>query len=143
MIYETLYNYIQTTLEGVESVKKIISHPLNESEIVDKYPCVMYFHSDFDNEFSSVKDNFMMVRFKIFIIVGGKPDDREFLYKTVLSRVMDDVIAEFNEKWDGGEIDGHRVWAILNSGMPSMTVTDKGIEAWAEMNLVIKMQTTN
>jgi len=84
-----------------------------------------------------------MVRFKIFIIVGGKPDDREFLYKTVLSRVMDDVIAEFNEKWDGGSIDGHRVWAILNSGMPSMTVTDKGIEAWAEMNLVIKMQTTN
>ncbi len=140
MIYSTLISYIQDTLEKVTSVKQIIPNP---SETIEKYPCVIFFPESFENSFSSTSDNLKIYRFKMFIVVGAEDQTKEFLFNTVLPKVVDDVIAEFDKKWNAGNISGHRVWALLNSGTWWLTQTDKGAEAGAEMDLMIKVQTTN
>lgn len=135
-----LIDYIETTLEKVGSVKEILPHP---SETIDKYPCVIYFPDSFDNDFSSTKDNSKIYRFKMYIVVGSVSKTKEFIFKEVLPNVVDDVISQFDEDWNAGNIEGHRVWALMNSGVWGFGVTDKGSEAWAEMELIIRCQTTN
>ena len=140
MIYSSLIDKIEDTLEKIGSIKQIIVGP---SELIEKYPCVVFYPDSFDNDFASTADNFKIYRFKMFIVVGSAQKSKEDLFGTILPKAVDDVIAQFDEDWDAGNIEGHRAWALLNSGVWGFSKTDKGIEAWAEINVIIKLQTTN
>ena len=140
-IYTSLINHIKETLEGVDSVKQIIPYPIDTAP--EKQPYVVFFPDSFDNDFASTKENMKLYRFKMWIVVGTKQVGNALVFSTILPKVVDDVVAAFDGKWDAGNLDGHRVWALLNSCLWGLTPTDKGTEAWCEMNLVIKMQTTN
>lgn len=138
MIYQTLIAKIQSTLESVSAVKAIYPYP---TTTIEKYPAVVFFPDAFENTFQSTADNFKVYRFRMYVVVGATQKDRVDIFNTVLPKTVDAVLAAFDSGWDGGTIDGHRIWLLINSGVWSMATSQNGLEATAEMTVEIRLAT--
>lgn len=137
-IYTTLINKIQTSLQSVTKIKEIFAYPATK---ITKYPAAIFFPDSFENSFESVKENLKIYRFKLFIVVGAKQTTLNDLFGTVLPNVVDSVLSQFDTDFDGGTIDGHRVTLLVDSGQWTLTETQDGLEAAAELNLRFKLLT--
>jgi len=140
-IHTELISAIKTTLAKVDSVKEVKGHPFAGNPT--KYPAVIFFPSAFDNDFDTVKDNFKVYRFKMWAIVSAETFSDEDIFETILPKVVDEILEKFDADWDVGTINGHRAWALVNTGIWGKTEEEKGQEAWTEMDLLIKLATTN
>ena len=138
MVYDTLITAIQAKLDAVTAVKQVIFGPVTE---ITKYPCAIFIPDAFENSFDSKADNFEIHRFKLWIVCGTSQKDKTDIFRTVLPTVVDSVKAKFNEEWNLGALDGHRIWVVLDTGRWDMSVTERGVEAWAEMQLTVKLST--
>ena len=139
-IYQPLMNQIQTVLAGVGAIKVIYAHP---TEKVTAYPAAIYFPDALDNSFETNQDNFKRYRFKLYVVVGSAQKDNVDIFSTVLPKAVDAVLEAFDTAWDGGTIDGHRVWCLVSSGTWTMGVSDGGLEAAAEFTVEFKLLTSN
>lgn len=141
---------IKSTLEGVDGIRKVIPYPLLENETISEYPAVVFFPDTFENSFDTVASNFEIRRFKLFLMMnannlgtGAGQITQERLFTDTFPTYFDRIIAAFNEAWDGGVIDGHRVWYLINSGTRTIEQTDRGLVAYAEFTLDVKLSTNN
>lgn len=138
MIYETLIDAIETKLQAVTQIKQVIFGPVTE---ITKYPAAIFVPDAFENSFSTKADNFEIHRFKLWIVCGTAQKDKTDIFRTTLPTVVDAVKAKLNDEWNLGALDGHRIWAILDTGRWDMSVNERGLEAWAEMQLTVKLST--
>lgn len=136
-----LITSIKSTLSNVGSVKKVYAHPFAGNP--EKYPAVIFYPIGFDNDFSDVSDNMKNYRFKIYGIVSAEIYSDEDIFETILPNMVDEILEKFDEDWNYGTINGHRVWSLINTGLWGKSEEENGVEAWVEMDLIIKMQTTN
>ena len=132
---------IKTTLGNVDSVKKIIGHPFAGNP--DKYPAVIFYPSSFDNDFLTVEENFKVYRFKLWLVNGVETYGDEAIFEEILPKAMDEILEKFDDGWDNGTIDGHRAWALINTGVFGKSEEEKGATAWVESDLIIKVTTNN
>jgi len=139
-MYTTLINKIETTLEKVDSVQEIYNYRTTK---VDGYPAVVFTPDSMDNSFETVTENFKVYRFRIWIWVSAEVKSMEDVNNSILPNVVDDVVAQFDEDWDGGTINGHRCWVLMNSGIWDTVDSESGKAAYAEMTLSIKVITNN
>jgi len=139
-MYDTLIAQIKATLESIGAIKVVYAHPVTD---VANYPAVIFFPDAFQNTFQSTADNSKVYRFHMYVVVGTNQKDNTSIFETVLPKAVDAVLAAFDAGWDGGMVGGHRVWLLVNSGLWSMSVTQSGIEAQAELTLEIRTTTTN
>ena len=139
-MYTTLINKIQETLEKIDSISKIYSYPATKLE---GYPAVVFRPSDFENSFSSNAENFKIYKFLAWIIVSAESKSMKDVFETILPTAVDDVVAQFDEDWNGGTIDGHRCWIIVDNGIWATDSTEDGQTAYAELNITIKITTDN
>lgn len=139
-IRKTIIAKITETLNKVDSLKAVLPYPATK---ITTYPTAIFYEDSFENSFESNKDNFKILKFKMWVVVGTAQKERTDIFSDVLPNVVDDIISQFDEDWDGGTIDGHRVWSIINSGTWSMSVVQNGLEAVAELDLFIKLITNN
>ncbi len=139
-ILTTIIANIKTVLSGVSEIKEVKAHGFSR---VTKYPAVVFLPDGFDNSFNGNKENFEVHTFKLWVIVGVTNTTLDNIYEKVLPKAVDAIKEKMNESWNGGTIDGHRVWYSLQRGRFGMTEEDKGMEAWAELNLSIKLLTNN
>lgn len=140
MIYSSLITQIKALLGTVASVKEVFAHPTSK---INKYPCAIFFPSDFQNTFSGFSVNDKVYRFKLYIVVGGEQTTGTTIFETLLPKVVDEVIEKFDAGWSLLNIDGHRCWGKIDSGSWSLNATEKGIEATAEMNIEVKFSNNN
>lgn len=140
-IYSTLISKIETILGNVSNVKQIVPHPLVGK--INKYPAVIFFPADFDNEFETTSENFKIYKFKMYVVVGTEQKTMLSIFNTVLPHTVDAILAQFDSDWDFGAIGGHRSWIKIDSGMWSLGVEKEGLEASAEMDVSIKLLTNN
>jgi hypothetical protein len=138
MSYQLLIPKIQDTLETVSAIKAIHPYPSAHPTV---YPAVVYFPDTLENSFSTTADNFKRYRFRIFIFIGVTQTTIAKVFTTTLPKAVDAVIAAFDRDWDGGVIEGHRVWASLNSGTWGLANNEGSLEAVAELNVEIKLST--
>lgn len=149
-IEQPLIANIEATLQAVEGVRTVIPYPLLENEVIPEYPAVIFFPDSFENSFDTVASNFEIRRFKLFLIIAanqigegeGQITQRK-LFTETLPTYFDRIVAKFNENWNGGVLDGHRVWYLINSGQRSVAQTDKGLAAEAEFTLEVRLSTNN
>ena len=139
-IYTTLMSNINTTLAGITEVAEVFNYQAEEAEIT-KYPAVIFYPESVENSFETNTQNFKTYNFKMYLIVGGKEITKNKLMNTVLAGAVDAILAAFDEDWNGGDIDGNRVWAIVDTGLWAMR--EDGNEAYCEFNIKIKLITNN
>ena len=136
-IYQTIYGEINSILEGVNNVKEIIKHPTTKA--MTKYPAVVFFPSGVSNVFSTTADNFREYKFSMFVVVGLENTNTEHAFENVLSNTCDAILSEFDTKWKLNRIDNQPVWIRIESGTWGISKTDKGQEAVAQFEIIIKM----
>lgn len=139
-IYSNLITQIDTILKGISNVAKVYAHPQTKLEA---YPAVIFYPSSFENSFNSNSDNLKIYKFKMFVVCASKQTNMAFLFKQVLANTIDAILAEFDEKWSMTSIDGHRCWIKIDSGDWGADEKQDGSEAYAEMNIEVKVLTNN
>lgn len=141
MSYTTLIPNIKASIENVAAVRDVYAYPLDGSP--KQYPSVIFFPDSFENQYATTEDNFKVYRFKMWIVVDLAGTDEETAFTSILPNVVDKVIQEFDTNWNGGTINGHRVWYTMENGFWGFEQEQKGKRAFAEMDLTVRMQTTN
>lgn len=136
-MFKELNTKIKDTLENVGSIRQIIPYPLKEGEKIKNYPCAIYFPDTAENSFETNGSNNKQYRYKLYIIVSGA--SQEDLWTDILPTAVDEVIAEFDKNWDMSLIGTNRVWALIDNGNWTSALTDKGVEAIAELNIRIRL----
>lgn len=141
MNYSTLIPEVKTLLESITKVKAVYSYPATK---YSKYPAVLFYPSFLENAFETTTENRKGYNFKIFVIIGLRQLSPSSAFEDVLPGVVDDVISKFDESWNGGvTANGQRITYQIDSGEWGLDETQDGLVSYAEMNLIIKTNTTN
>jgi hypothetical protein len=139
-MYETLLTKIGTTLSKISLVKDNFYYPKTK---MTKFPSVFYFPAGFENSYDTNAENFKIYRFNLFVIVGVSQTTLSNGVD-VLAKTVQAIIAQFDEDWNQGTIDGHRVWTVINSGNPwQLSQEEDGQELSAQLTIEIKLLSTN
>lgn len=140
-MYATLIPSIKAIVEAVPAVKEVYAYPLPGNP--KQYPAVIFFPDTFENSFETVAENRKLYRFKMWIVVALASTDEQAAFTSILPNVVDKLMAKFDEAWNGGTIDGHRVWHVLDSGFWGLAEEQSGKRAFAELTLTVQLLTTN
>jgi len=141
-MYESLIAKINETLLEVPNVKDVFSVPKTK---LTKFPAVFFKPAGLSNTFETNNSNLAIYRFLMIVMIGTnssiKPSEA---FQTVLPHTVDSIIDKFNEKWDMGTIDGHRITVKIDSADAwELSEEEDGIIAYAPMNIEIKLATSN
>jgi hypothetical protein len=139
-MYETLIAQIRSTLAEVSLVKEIFAYPETE---YTKYPAVVFYPADLANSYATTAENAKEYRFSLFVIVELKNISKQQVFESVLPKTVDAVIAQFDQDWNFGTVDGHRVRALLSTALWDTQQIQNGEVAFAQLTLVIKTLTSN
>lgn len=141
-IYSNLITEIKNILNNCSTVQQVFAYP--EQKFGSIYPTVVFFPSEFENDFESTKENMEIKGFKMWIICGAKNTTMSHLFENVLPATVDDVLAEFNKNWELNSIDGQPVWIKIDSGEWGVSNDGtSGREVYAEFDINIKLITNN
>ena len=138
-MYVDLINSIKETLESVSGIKSVYPHPMREGDKISGYPAVVFYPDTSRNEFTTVRDNKKDYTFKIYVIVDASQKSLDDIFTDILPNAVDKVTAEFDGDWEVS-VEGASVssW-LIDSGLWTISTTDKAFEAIAELNLRVRM----
>jgi len=143
-MYSTLIPAIKTILDemigtGVNPTKplsKVYDYPTSK---VEGYPAVVFMPVSFENSYLSVQENELGFQFRLYVVCGTKVAGIEKAFNTILANTVDEIIDKFAGAWNGGTLDGHRIWYTLDTGDWYVVENEKGEEVVAELSLSIKL----
>lgn len=139
-MYETIFAKIGTTLGNVSLVKDSFYVPKKKTA----YPAVFYKPSGATNTFETQTENMKIYRFLMIVMVGAGGTTAANAFGTVLPRAVDAIIAQFDEEWNQGVVDGHRMTAKVDSADAwEMSQEEDGLIAYAPLNLEVRVLTNN
>jgi hypothetical protein len=140
-MWETAIQIIKTTLEGIDEIKEIFEYPLQGNP--SKFPAVVFFPQTMENNFETTTENFKVYNFSMFLTVGIGNTTVKKVYSEILPKATDALVAEFDNKWNGGTYDGKRVWVKVSTGQWSMSDEQAGRTATIDMTVQVKTITNN
>lgn len=140
---------IKSILDGLDSIRTVVPYPLAEGEVADEissYPAVVFYPVSYESSFSDTASNAEVRTFAVVLMVDAKNTGggdgqitKETLFTDALPSFIDDVIGAFAENWDGGNIDGHRVWYSFDTGTRGIETGEQGLIAWADLTLTVQL----
>jgi len=140
-MYATLIQKIKDTLDHISSVSQYGTTP---GEEITGYPYVFFKPDGFINEFETGSENAVVYNFLMVVVVSteGQGGSADHAFSTVLPSVVDDIVAQFNQDWDQGTIDGHRVRVLIDTASAwEMSEEEDGLQAYAPLNIQIRTLT--
>lgn len=141
-MYETLISKIRTTLESVTNVKDVFSVPKTK---LTSFPAVFFKPAGFTNTFETQVENMAVYRFLAIVMVGTNAQlPPSTAFDTILPHTVDAIIAQFNQDWNQGTVDGHRVTVKIDSADSwELSEEEDGLIAYAPLNIEVRLLTTN
>lgn len=137
---EAILEKIGETLAGITQIKEVFNYPLQGNP--KKFPAVVYYPVSMQsNEFNSQADNYKVYTFNLSIIMSLNNTTVKDIYASGLPKIIDKVVAEFDEKWNMGVVDGHRVWVRASSGEIDLSQEQAGAIATQNITLEVKCLT--
>lgn len=136
-MWQELITKINATLETVTLVKDYFSTP---KENLSKYPAVFFKPAGFQNNFETGQENSQTYRFLMIVIIGCNGTTAETAFGTILPKVVDAITDAFDEGWDYGTINGHRVRVKIDSADEWQVSEGKeGAEVYAPLSIEIRL----
>jgi len=139
-MYTQLIAKLNNTIDSITRIKERFNYPATH---ITKYPCALIYPVSFENDFESTQENSKVYKFKLFIVIQATTTTVENIFSVVLPEVVDETLEKFDADWNGGEINGHRIFIKIDSGDWLLSQEEVGLEAVAELNIEIKTLTTN
>ena len=139
-MYITLINKIKDTIAAIPEVKEYFAYPEKK---YTKFPTVIFYPSNSDNAYETTNENSKVYRFKMFILIGIGGTTKQAVFESTMPKTIDAIEAKFDSDWDFGNVDGHRVRAIIDTAYWDSDIAQDGEIAYAELNLSIKVLTNN
>lgn len=137
---KALLDNITTILEGITSLGAVYDY---NASGVNVYPYAIVLPTAFDNTYLTKDENLKGYKFKIYVYQEAQTNGVETSFKDIFLPVVDDIIEELDEKWNGnlwtGQTGNHRIWAICESGDMGITKGEQGDLLYAELNLTINL----
>lgn len=130
---------VVSTLEDIPQIKEVRG-PLFDGTLT-KYPAIVFQQDSFTNEFDSGNENHKTFQFQLWLAIPANNRDLEDIGRTTMPEVADKVIEKFDATWNGGTLDGHRVWHRLSTGINSLQLDNKNKVAYLQMTLVVRLNT--
>lgn len=139
-MYTTLITKINATLDKVTRVKDHFTSPKSN---LTEFPAVFYKPSGLENTFETQNENYKVYRFIMIVMIGTGGTTIEEAFGTVLPKVVDDIIAQFDQDWSS-TINGHRVSTKIDSADAwEVSEEQEGKIAYAPLSLEIRLLTDN
>ena len=140
-MYSTLIPQIKAILDTLKGVGQplayVYDYPVSN---IEGFPAVMFYPTDFENEYMSVRENKMGYSFDLWVVCETKVAGKQTAFNTILAGAVDDIIEKFAEEWDGGTTsDGHRIWYKIDSGTWGVDIINKSEVVVAPLSLTIKL----
>lgn len=144
-MWETLIEKIRTTFTAVDKVQLVLPHPIDNLDQLERFPAVVFFPDTDNNTFETNAENMKQYRFRAFVFIQlNEQTNAQKIYTDAMPKVIDAIYAQFDQDWDMGTVDGHRVWVLLEGGRWDTDASSaKGKIVYAELNIRIKALTTN
>ncbi len=144
-MWESLSSKIQETFESIAQVQLVIPHPIDNLDQLSKYPAVVWFPFQDENAFETNVENMETYSFRAFVFIqANQATNLNKIFTDAMPKTVDAIKAKFNEQWDGGTINGHRIWIILETGAWDVDATSaKGKVGFVELHIKVKGLTTN
>jgi len=139
-MWSTLITNIKTVLDNVSELSRVYDYNISK---IGGFPCAIYQPLAFENTFMTNNENFKEYNFRITIIAETKVKNKRQALIDVLAPTVDAVIAQFDQDWDGGQIDGHRIWYRISGGDWGFDEISQGEILFADINLAIKFADDN
>jgi len=138
-MYAILIQKIKDSLTATTGVASFSTVP---GAAITEYPHVFFKPDGFTNEFLTGQENEMIYSFLMIVMVtaegvGGSADKA---FAQVLPSVVDNIVEQFNNDWNGGVVDGHRVRVLIDSAAGwELSEEDKALVAYAPLSVQIKV----
>ena len=140
-MYELLLSKIATTLGNVDRVKSVYAIPKSK---ITRYPAVFYKPNGLVNSFETNNENLATYAFVLVVIVGAEQKSLNSIFTTVLPKTVDAIINQFDEEWNQGTTDGHRITAKIDSADAwEVSEEQDGLVAYAPLFLEVRLLTNN
>ncbi len=129
------------TIDGTDITPTVYPHPLEKGEKPESYPAIVFFPTNFNNEFSSSDSNFKQINFSVFVLINAENITNEQLFTFTLPNAADKVIEQLDKGYSFARIDSKRVWARADVGTWGKSVEESGRYGFIDINLIIKLET--
>jgi hypothetical protein len=148
-MYTEIIPKIKTLLEGVvlyevegtEYKPVVYPYPLESNESPSRYPAIVFFPTNADNQFSTADKNFKQVNFTAIVLINAENLSNEQIFTVTMPNAVDKVVEELDKGWDFGSIDGCRTWARADAIVWGVSTNESGRYAFADINIIIKLST--
>ena len=138
-MYKDLIQSIKSAIENVKAIEIVYPNPLKDGEKIKKYPAVVFFPDAVSNSFETTRDNKKDFTFKIYVIVNCNNDTMANIFTNTLPNAVDKVMEQFDENWEVSVTGASVSSWVIDSGNWSVSSSDAGFEAVAELNLRVRM----
>ena len=133
---EQIITTMKGFMEEITQVKEVFDYPLQGNP--SKFPAMIFYVMDWSNEFNSQKDNFIIERYNVSIILSSSGTTVKALYNTVMPKLSDKIRSELAKNWNYGTVDGHRIWAKAINGVQEVTNEQSGTLVSLNITLEVK-----
>lgn len=141
-MWTTIITKVKSTVDGISQIKESYAYPLQGNPT--KFPCIVFYPLTMsENEFDSTAENFKIFTLNLSVLVSLAGQTLDQVFTTTLPKIVDRVVEEFDEKWDLGTLDGHRMWIRASTGDIDYTIDKAGGVASMNMTLQVKLNTNN
>lgn len=140
-IKSVLEGVVLYTISGVDYKPIVYPYPLQEGENPSRYPAIIFFPTNADNQFSTQDQNFKQVNFTAIVLINAENLSNEDIFTVTMPNAVDKVVEELDKGWDFGSIDGCRTWARADAIVWGVSTNESGRYAFADINIIIKLST--
>ncbi|MFA6158896.1 MAG: hypothetical protein WC763_04740 [Candidatus Paceibacterota bacterium] len=137
---QAILQKIKEILQGITAIKEIYDYPLDGNP--KKFPAAIFYFDSFDNSFETVRDNFIVLRFKLFLVVNLSGTTEAEVYQSIMPKLMDAVVPAINSAWNMGDVEGQRAWGLLTGGNVTLSVEQQAKQATADLTIQVKLSTS-
>lgn len=138
----TLITNIKSSLQAVTELSVVYERPLGENEQFTGFPAVVFYPDNFTNEFLTNAENLRGYNFAMFVVTEANVKSIADA-TTIMANAVDAILAKFDNVWDGGVSNGHRIWQRLSQGRWEYQITETGVTIIAPLNLLVNVATNN
>ena len=129
------------TLEAVPEVRAVYP-PLFEGSI-ETYPSVIIAPDSFSNTFASTGTNRKSYQYQMWVMVQATQNKTASdIMKDTLLVVSDAVVKKLDQEWNGGAVDGHRLWFRTSAGLMGYATEDVGKVVWQQFTVLAEIETS-
>lgn len=138
----TIISNLKSSLQAVTEIAVVYDRPLEQNEQLTGFPAVVFYPDSFDNEFLTNAENLRGYRFVLYVMTEANIKSVADA-TTILANAVDAVLDKFDNVWNGGTIENHRVWQKVTQGRWEYSIEQTGVTIIAPLNLIVNLATDN